>query len=333
MENKVNLQEIVKKLKSEFTEEQIALALGGALGDTSVDCRNKNVRFVYNHGIKQKAYCIFKANVMEDYVKTPPKKVKNGGYGTFNIGFSTVTNSKFNFIRDICVKQNPQTGQWEKNPNQNWMALMGLHAFSFYFMDDGSLNGKRVRFNSHAYTWAQNTVILNRLEELGFSGKIYTERKKDGRKFYFIELNTESSRNFLNKTRKYAHSDLIYKWDLPELKYINCAICGQRMVETQYHRQSKYPSCSKPSCKKRARKLAKRDYQRKPENRARRLKKRRERYYSNHEEVRRKKREYERKRRQDPEVRARINANRRARRKRKKAEKELLINMESGGGK
>jgi hypothetical protein len=156
------------------------------------------------------------------------------------------------------------------------------------------------------------------------SGKIYVEKKKDGRKYFFIELNTVSSREFLSKTRKYAHDSMLYKWALPKLKYTNCAICGKKMVETQYHRQAKFPSCEKLSCKKKARTLARKNREMTPEYGQKKADRSRELYYRNHEETKKKKREYARRHRQDPEVRARMNANKRAWRKRKKAEKELL---------
>ena len=310
--------------KIKISKAQLALGLGGALGDTWIDARNLNVRLKFNHGIKQTAYCEEKAKIFADFVRTPPKKVVNGGYGNYCINFNTVTNEKLNIFRDLCMAKDPQTGKWKKNPNKKWLGLMDFDAFAFYYMDDGSLNGKRVRFNSHAYSYEQNEIILSRLQELGLSGKIYIEKKKDGRNYYFIELNTVSSREFLSKTRKYAHDSMLYKWALPKLKYTTCAICGKKMVETQYHRQARYPSCKKLSCKKKARTLARKDRERTPEFRQKKAERSRELYYRNHEETKKKKREYARRHRQDPEVRARMNEYKKAYRKRKRDKEKML---------
>jgi hypothetical protein len=319
------------KNKIKITKEQLALGLGGGLGDTWIDARNLNVRLKFNHGVKQSAYCEEKAKIFADFVRTPPKKSVNGGYGDFTISCTTITNEKLNIFRNLYLEKDPQTGKWTKAPNEKWLSLMDFHAFAFYYMDDGSLNGKRVRFNSHAYSYEQNEIILSRLQELGLSGKIYIEKKKDGRQYYFIELNTVSSREFLSKTRKYAHDSMLYKWALPKLKYTTCAICGKKMVETQYHRQAKYPSCEKLSCKNKARTLARKDREKTPEYRQKKADRWRKWYYRDHEKNKKKNRDYARKRRQDPKVKARLNEYKKTYRKRKKEEKEMLKNRKSEG--
>ena len=70
--------------------------LGAIMGDGCLSRSNtQHPRFALNHGLPQEAYCTWKAEVLRQYVRTPPRIKRNDGYGEFNVSFATLTTRAF----------------------------------------------------------------------------------------------------------------------------------------------------------------------------------------------------------------------------------------------
>jgi len=234
------------------------MLLGTLLGDGVMDwvgCRYG--RFVGKQGFKQAPYCDWKAGLLAELVTTPPKTVKNGGWGSKLRVFSTVTSPAFEFLRTLCYRQDPR---FRHNPrrlvtrvNVSWLNRLTWEGVAAWFSDDGSLSGSgncRVAiFNTHAYSRFEVKLMVGMLRRRGLEAKLREVTVRDKRRF-IIHLSARSTRKFVKLIGPYIHPALAYKIAVPELNYPACAFCGGQITEPIANFNRRRPCCRNTVCKR-----------------------------------------------------------------------------------
>lgn len=285
------------------------MLLGTLLGDGSMDwcCAYGRVSII--HSSKQEAYCRHKAELLADYVATPPRLVVNAGWGERNCRFTTVTSAAFEPIRRLCYRQDPVTGKYVRCVNQAWLDELTWEGISVWYQDDGTLcNRNSTRLCTHRYSKAEVDLLARMLTERGCPAKVWKVARKDRRRQYWvIRLGLDSARTFIERIRPFVHPSMAYKLRIKEPRTVPCAFCGKALTPRGKQATAEYPCCGAPDCRRAGNRLRNKKYlseEQREDNRRRA----RQRYHANLETSRARSREIARKKRQDPAVRARMNA-------------------------
>lgn len=234
------------------------MVLGSLLGDGVIDwvgCRHG--RFVARHGVKQAAYCDWKAGLLAGLVTTAPKTVKNGGWGSKLRVFSTVTSPAFEFLRTLCYRRDPR---FRNNPrrlvtrvNVRWLKRLTWAGIAAWFADDGSLsrsgNCRVAIFNTHAYSRHEVKLMMEMLRRRGLEAKL-SQVTVRGKRRFIIYLSARSTRRFAKLVGPFIHPSLAYKIAVPELNYPACAFCGEQITEPIANLNRKRPCCPSVMCKR-----------------------------------------------------------------------------------
>ena len=104
-----------------LTASARALVIGSLMGDACLSwpVDTYSPLLMFNHGLKQEAYCRYKAEILTDYVRTPPKIFKHpGGWSSESCRFQTVTSPVFenlsqcvfDVLMDVALRQLPTNG-------------------------------------------------------------------------------------------------------------------------------------------------------------------------------------------------------------------------------
>lgn len=241
-----------------FTKQAL---LGTLLGDGSMQWNTHTNpeygRFYITHGSKQEAYCRHKAEILKDYVRTPPAIRKNMGWGNGSCVFSTVTSPAFEFLRSLCYRSNLKTGRLMKWVTPEWAAQLDAVSLAYWYMDDGSISTSQAWITLHTQSFTKQCVriLAKRLEAFGLAPSVNARRKKDGKKqkYWAINLAAEDSRKFVELVKPYIHESMTYKTIIPcnsAVETVPCQFCGDPTPKGPRSSSTKNMiACEKPECK------------------------------------------------------------------------------------
>ena len=243
---------IAQNKSTPLSPEQRELILGSLLGDLSAQMEGSiHPRVAMTHGAKQEAYLSHKANVLHQFVSTPPRWKENKGYGEWSCVVSTFTAPAFEFLCHLCYRDTSE-GRWKKTVTRDWAAMLTTRALAYWYMDDGTLQAKSAHFMTHSFTQQECEILAARLREMGYGGAETRPTKKNNKTYHLVVIPTEDSRKFLQDTRPYAHESMLYKWE-PTANYHACRYCREEFetsLEVKVSTRTQFICCTKVTCRR-----------------------------------------------------------------------------------
>lgn len=238
------------------------MLLGTILGDGFLDRSNTcHPRYGITHSVKQRAYCLHKAELLDDYIKTPPRTVANGGYGEENIVFRTLTNPDFTYYWDLCYRLDRRTGRFRKVITHGLLRELDWQGLAYFYMDDGSLQGTVVHFHTEGFAREEVELLVQELQRRGLQAKslLRHSRHNPNTHYWIISLSVNSSYRFLERIREYMVPPMAYKFQPPQRAMeLVCGWCGRcfepRGTQAVYDGKANGPSTSEgvPCCGEKA---------------------------------------------------------------------------------
>lgn len=156
----------------EITNEQKQVMLSGILGDGSLSSTG-NMSFSCIH----EEYLNLKANLMGD-LTISVKEVENNGY-------------KKGVIYRLGTKVNQYSKDLYPKDIEDFIDMLDELGIALWCFDDGALHKKDYFFNinTHAIDLdVQTDVLIPFLNKYNIFPKVYSETKKDGRKFNYLYI-------------------------------------------------------------------------------------------------------------------------------------------------
>jgi len=194
-------------LPAELTPRLRSILVGSMLGDGGLrPTGSKTVGYVEHHSVKQKAYLDWKVMEWGPFVSTIPPSDK----GTFR-GFRIITHGCQTLwpFWEMFYPEGSGAKTFTNLP-VDWVDDLAL---AVWFMDDGSKDGRYVKF-SVGPNKADQRAQMQMLRRLGLNGKLYGEGG-DVR----IGVNSRTGVNrFLDLVRPHMHPSMAYKLEVQPSK-------------------------------------------------------------------------------------------------------------------
>lgn len=224
------------------------MVLGTLLGDASLSWQRdaQHPRLRMRHGPGQADYCRHKAEVLRDYVRTPPRMVPNLGWGRESCVFATVTSPVFASLDSLCFTV--KAGRRVKTVTKAWAAELDWPAIAYWYMDDGTMQQRGVaQFSTHSFTETEVRRLAARLDSLGVPA--IAEKTRKGARFYWtIRIHSEPTRRFVEKVRPFIHPSMSYKLALPPVAPPRTCIGCEIEIPGGRRRGAMFVSCHRPAC-------------------------------------------------------------------------------------
>lgn len=205
-----------------------------------------------NHGPAQEPYLSHKAEILHAYLKTHPKWSVNNGFGTWTARFHTVQSAAFKSLLKVMLQEAPGKRNLQKKVTPEWAAQLTHQSLAYWYMDDGTLQSKQVKFMTHSFSLEECEILAQRLREMGYEGtKTQPVKKNNNRTYHLVVIPTEGSKKFLKDTEEFAHESMRYKWE-PPTSYHVCDYCSEEFESSAKlkPRQGRRKCCAKASCRK-----------------------------------------------------------------------------------
>jgi len=227
------------------------MMLGSMLGDGYLRNTGKHSAFTSRHGWKQHAYNCRKFQVLSEFVRTPPRKVKNYGYGEWSSLWQTRQSEALQDIASLCLRDG------KKRVTSEWLDRMTWEAVAWWYMDDGSLQLRTAVFNTQGFTSAEVKLLANWLTVRGVDAKAarITSRHNPTASYWIVRLSVDSTRTLAALIRPYVFPEMTYKLDLPaKAEALTCHWCSKAFVpatngQRVYGTGEQKPCCRSSTCK------------------------------------------------------------------------------------
>ena len=200
------LESYKKSLK--LTESQKKVLYGILLGDAHLETQNdgKTYRLKIEQSISHKAYVDHLYEVFREWVRTEPKvkTVKSGDSVSENYYFQTLSHGAFRFF----AKQFYADG--EKRVPKLIHRWLGAEAFSYWYMDDGSIKSsesKGVLLNTQGFAKTEVEQLCEILEK-NLSLEAKPRKQKEGLQIY---ISGNSYERFCEITEPFIIPEMQYK--------------------------------------------------------------------------------------------------------------------------
>lgn len=200
------------------------MVLGTMLGDASLSATEAgSVRYHSRHGWVQHGYNCRKYEVLSGFVRTPPQRRKNGGYGEWSSVWATLTSEAFSPIASLCLRDGV------KSVTAEWLGRLTWEGIAWWYQDDGSLSGRTANFHTEGFSLAETASLVEWLSSLGVEAKVQVARRKSrpGWKKAFVRLTTAGTETLFARIRPYVGTEMLYKVTLPERVPVSCHWCGR----------------------------------------------------------------------------------------------------------
>jgi len=264
-----------------LTPAQEQLLLGTLLGDGCLAAVGVNPRLRSRHGWVQRDYNYAKYQVLSAFVRTPPKKAKNSGYGTWSCVWATLSLPVFAPYLRMCYPGG------QKRIVTEWLDRLTWEAVAWWYQDDGGLHGKACIFNTQAFPQQDVELLAAWLTRRGIRATARRVRAKRRNKTYWIvALGVQATRKLFDHIRPWVVPSMLYKITLPTCHTVlTCHWCQQQFQLTPgqigTYQCRRRPICQDPQCWKKRQQVTREKYLSAPGKRAARNAKARGRYYAN----------------------------------------------------
>jgi recombination protein RecA len=183
----------------DLREDQLKLMLGSILGDGSLRFASEyNVHFRVGHGVKQRAYCEWKHEMLAPFAN----KMAPTGNG---IGFDTIPMRQLAWLHEAVYAEDGSRTITDELVDQ-----LDERAIAAWYCDDGNFsghyarwgNGKAVIYNK-SLSDADKERLADRCEALGMGRPTVTYRE--------LLFSGDRARAFHEKIAPYVHPSMDYK--------------------------------------------------------------------------------------------------------------------------
>lgn len=159
-----------------FTREQLQVFLTSQLGDGYIQTTNSNSTF-YITNCKFEEYIDFKSTLLDNMFKHKSLLQENGFVKTPIYVMRSKSSSELLNIKQMSISD-----------IINQLDELGI---ALWFYDDGSLHQTKLFYNLNTHKFSreiQEKVFIPFFNRLGIYPTLRTERKKDGRIFYYLSI-------------------------------------------------------------------------------------------------------------------------------------------------
>lgn len=219
--------------------------LGTLLGDGRLDTTPANPRYCSRHGWVQHDYNCRKYRVLSAFVRTPPKKQKNVGYGAWSSYWATVTSPAFSPIASSCYRDG------RKTVTRAWLDRLTWEGVAWWYMDDGSRTAyNQLTFHTEGFSATEVETIRDWFSAQGLSAKIQSipSRHNPDRKLQFVRIDTADAYRLADLIRPYVWPEMTYKLDLPpRAETLTCHWCGTTF-DPAGSRRPRYKTSNRRMC-------------------------------------------------------------------------------------
>lgn len=201
--NKMDNQQLFN-LRSQInlTEPELQVCLSLYLGDGCYAKQTVNGNYGIITSCIYKDSLDFKKSLLTNLKTSDIKEFENNGY------------KKEGKIFKMQLHSNPEISKVFNLSFSEKIYLLNDLGLALWFFDDGSLHKDKLFYNlnTHAFTVEEQVEILEVLKKFSIYGKITSETKKDGRKFFYISISKYSgSFEIANILTKYKINSMSYK--------------------------------------------------------------------------------------------------------------------------
>lgn len=240
-----------ESLPSSLTGHQTQMLLGTMLGDAHMSVRNKNPSYTSKHGFKQHEYNLAKYRVLSEFVRTPPKKAKNGGYGEWSSVWQTLTAPALWPIAFLCLHDG------KKLVTQEWLDQLTWEGVAWWYQDDGSLSKNRsMSFHTQGFSKEEVELLASWLTQNGIPAQPASKKSRHNTEhlYWVIDLGVDAAYMLAEKIRPFIVPTMQYKIALPERNtMIVCTVCGEEFTAPPNHHAKYDPTanaiCDSKTCK------------------------------------------------------------------------------------
>ena len=191
---------------------QKQIILGGLLGDSSLNRKNRTITFT--HSIKQKEYLEWKNSFFNAQIKDALNKWQDKYYPRkyFYYYFNKGNEALFSFLcRNLYSEK-------RKKISLKYLYELDSLGLAIWWLDDGNIsNGEKTRFgklSTHCFNYEEHILLQKYFKE---RWNINVAIKKEKDKYYFLRLNVTELKKLISII--YIHvceiPSMIYKIDLP----------------------------------------------------------------------------------------------------------------------
>lgn len=228
-------------LKSSFAvpnsfQEAEQVLLGSLLGDGCLHInkknREKNAKFYESHSIKQKSYLLWKKIILQYFLIIKIRDEIKGIYHISNL--RSLSNSILNKYHKLFY---PNGKKIVTEEILNKLKPLGL---AVWYADDGnySYRSKNIVLSTHNFGYKGNILIINWFKEKYNIKWIMAKSNSKSKYCYFLRLNCNESKKFINLIKPYVQECMNYKLGLDKEK-ISEAIIKNKGCVSQYYIKNK----------------------------------------------------------------------------------------------
>lgn len=207
-----------------FTREQLQVFLTAHLGDGCIHTSNSNSTYYITNCIHEE-YIDFKKTLLGNMFKKKKLIPENGYANTPIWGMRSKSSKDLNILKEMDISE-----------VVNHLDELGI---ALWFYDDGSLHRVKGFYNLNTHKFPkeiQEEVFIPFFHKFGIYPTLRTERKKDGRLFYYLSINKYNGADKISEilskypidcySCKVWSSETIQKWSKlqEELKSANIDI-------------------------------------------------------------------------------------------------------------
>jgi len=203
---------IVGRLQSLFSPEQIDVVIGSLLGDARLECRSVGIRYPITARLrihqsdKQKEYVFWKYEFLKDFVREGPKRVKT---------WHDPKRAKDHYSWYFHTKSLEELGLLHKYFYQNGIKIFPKDISEFitprmlavWFMDDGANTSRSFTLNTHCFSSEEQRCIVKLLKDRFF---VETTIVKDRSKLK-IRIGRSDYEKFTGIVQPFIISSMTYK--------------------------------------------------------------------------------------------------------------------------
>src|SRR3989338_1378260 len=185
-----------KARRRELTSRQLKSVIGSLLGDGYLMKTTNGYSFRINHSLSQKLYVDWKYHILEEFVRTPPRRCGRCYY------FRTISHPAFKEIRRYFFR-----GRKRRLSRKFLAKHLTPLVLAIWIMDDGAKDGNQLRINSQGFDRKDNNILQHILRaKLGIATTL--NRDKDR---YRIRVKSESMKLLKKIVLPFLLPSMLYK--------------------------------------------------------------------------------------------------------------------------
>ena len=211
----------------------------------------RNAFLIANHSYKQAAYVQYKYSILKDLVRSPPRIIKNGGWGTWNVRFHTLSHPRLTEIYEFTYPSG------KKTITLDWLEkITSPLALAIWFMDDGSISKSSTAIATHSFS-PTGCHLLKQWLSSKWGMQVTVTEDKRGTGSYLRLVVSEREKLFA-LIRPHIIPSMAYKVAIQRKTRIGrtpykpvprlartCAICGQPFETSKPNQITCSPRCGR----------------------------------------------------------------------------------------